>query len=713
MPEYLAPGVFVEETSYRAKTLEGVSTTTTGFVGPTRSGPVCLEPDLVTNLSEFEQVYGDGQPLVFGSSVMPNFMWHAVRAFFTEGGKRLYVSRVFLPTETSPYAPVSADQELTPVLANNLYADGHARYMPIEDVAEPTTPGSEDPDSETESPESVEPTAEPTETEGNSTSESESPSPAEPAENPPKKADPKLVIRYRHPGAAGNLRVRVSAKLGRNLLGVGSDGKGVLGALSQNDLVWIFDKSDTTAKAGGFYLAQANQAGKSWKFVPETGADKTLDQLVASPDTGEGDTVRVVTLSISLLTLDGSSEIASWHGLPVHPEHSNAGMVDSLFVKFANTPASVGDARRTPLVIAKHADITTAFAVLPLILPLADGKTLLDAITPSAEEATKNVTAFDKFQSGVSVDLILTGGHDGSRPTSTEYEGKSDPTKLYSTGLKQFEEIEDISIVAAPGITWNYSGEPQKQANATMGLLIAHAERMRYRIAVLDSAQGQTISDVRNMRAKIDSKHAALYYPWVKIVDPITRLEADFPPSGFVAGIYARNDVERGVWKAPANEVVRLATGFESNVSKAQQEVLNPEGINCFRFFEGRGNRLWGARTISSDPEWKYVNVRRYFAYLERTIEKGTQWAVFEPNGDQLWANVRRTIEDFLLNEWQSGALLGSKPEQAYFVRCDRSTMSQNDLDNGRLICQVGVAPIKPAEFVVFRVGQWTADRRG
>ena len=139
---------------------------------------------------------------------------------------------------------------------------------------------------------------------------------------------------------------------------------------------------------------------------------------------------------------------------------------------------------------------------------------------------------------------------------------------------------------------------------------------------------------------------------------------------------------------------------------------LNPEGINAFRFFEGRGFRLWGARTVSSDPEWKYVNLRRYFAYLERSIDKGTQWAVFEPNGEQLWANVRRTIEEFLLNEWQSGALLGDKPEKSYFVRCDRSTMTQNDLDNGRLICLIGVAPLRPAEFVIFRIGQWTADRK-
>jgi phage tail sheath protein FI len=235
---------------------------------------------------------------------------------------------------------------------------------------------------------------------------------------------------------------------------------------------------------------------------------------------------------------------------------------------------------------------------------------------------------------------------------------------------------------------------------------------MQYRIAVLDSIKGQSIADVRAYRAMFDSSHAAFYYPWVRIVDPNTGQENLYPPSGFVAGIYARNDIERAVYKAPANEVVTLALGFEKPINKAQQEVLNPEGINCFRFFEGRGMRLWGARTASSDPEWKYVNLRRYFAYLERSIDKGTQWAVFEPNGERLWANVRRTIEDFLLNEWQSGALLGDKPERSYFVKCDRSTMTQNDLDNGRLICLVGVAPLRPAEFVIFRIGQWTADRK-
>jgi phage tail sheath protein FI len=182
------------------------------------------------------------------------------------------------------------------------------------------------------------------------------------------------------------------------------------------------------------------------------------------------------------------------------------------------------------------------------------------------------------------------------------------------------------------------------------------------------------------------------------------------PPSGSVCGIYARTDVERGVHKAPANEVVRISAGLEFVLNNAEQEVLNPLGINCLRFFEGRGHRIWGARTATSDTEWKYINIRRYFDFLEGSIEQGTKWAVFEPNGPQLWANMRRTIEDFLLKEWRQGHLSGSKPDHAYIVKCDRSTMTQNDLDHGRLICSIGVAPYRPAEFVIFRIGQKTAD---
>jgi len=247
--------------------------------------------------------------------------------------------------------------------------------------------------------------------------------------------------------------------------------------------------------------------------------------------------------------------------------------------------------------------------------------------------------------------------------------------------------------------------------------LIRHAEGQRYRIAVVDGPPEQSMNEIRSFRGKFDSKYAALYHPWIITLDPLQRpaqgappQKLPLPPSGFVTGIYARTDITRGVHKAPANEVVLGLTNFEININKPRQDVLNPEGINALRFFPGRGNRVWGARTMSSDPEWKYVNVRRLFIYLEHSIDKATQWAVFEPNNERLWANIRRTVEDFLLVQWRNGALMGTKPEEAYFVRCDRTTMTQNDLDNGRLICLIGVAPVKPAEFVIFRIGQWTGD---
>jgi phage tail sheath protein FI len=305
---------------------------------------------------------------------------------------------------------------------------------------------------------------------------------------------------------------------------------------------------------------------------------------------------------------------------------------------------------------------------------------------------------------GAMADDVAFGGRDASL---------DDPT-ITATGLAALGDIDDIAIVALPD-----SGDmvDTDTSFATASALVGHAERLRYRIAVVDAPRQSSMNEIRNFRGRFDSKYAALYHPWIEILDPTERASQGapqkrllLPPSGFVTGIYARSDIERGVHKAPANEVVRGLTRFEVNINKGRNDVLNPEGVNCLRFFEGRGSRVWGARTMSSDPEWKYVNVRRLFVYLEHTLDKGTQWAVFEPNNERLWANVRRMVEDFLYVLWRDGALLGDKPEQAYFVRCDRTTMSQNDLDNGRMICLVGVAPVKPAEFVIFRVGQWTAD---
>ncbi|KFA94337.1 phage tail sheath family protein [Archangium violaceum] len=681
MPEYLAPGVFVEETSFRSKSIEGVSTTTTGFIGPTRYGPVELENELITSLGEFERTYGSRQQLGFGTDKHHNYMWHAVRAFFEEGGKRLYISRVFHPTEEGDQKAryTGFDTELAVVTTDKpSYKDGYAR------TRHPATPTL---------------------------------------------ASPRyLFLAARYPGASGNMRVRITLNLGQNILSYNQAGEARVGALQDRDVVFIHEVG--AEAAGDFYQANLSSSG-AWTFTPTDTAKAlkltSLNLTLPTPtEEGEGggeggggeggeeegeapprSEIHVITATVSLLpTIDSETSLV-WSELALDSKHQRAGTKDALKERFLVDPQDLSRNREIPVVIELHQLVKKEERTTGQRMDDWNGLDLLHALKDQA--ALTQLKKPDATDEERSVNVLLAGGNDGIRPTEDDYKGWDVPSTTRKTGLKQFEDLEDISIVAAPGSTFGYETGP---GPSVVSSLISHCERMRYRIAVLDSGNDQTLQQVREMRAKFDSSYAALYYPWVKVMDPVTRQPIVLPPSGFVAGIYARNDVRRAVYKAPANEVVTTALGFESILNTAQQEAINPEGINAFRFFEGRGLRLWGARTISSDPEWKYVNLRRYFAYLERSIDKGTQWAVFEPNGPQLWANVRRSIEDFLLNEWQSGALLGDRPDAAYFVKCDRSTMTQNDLDNGRLICLVGVAPLRPAEFVVIRIGQWTGDRK-
>jgi hypothetical protein len=200
-----------------------------------------------------------------------------------------------------------------------------------------------------------------------------------------------------------------------------------------------------------------------------------------------------------------------------------------------------------------------------------------------------------------------------------------------------------------------------------------------------------------------------MYHPWVKAYDGLSKRTEAFPPSGAIVGIYARTDSERGIQKAPANEIVRGAMDLTVNYGQGEQEVLNPVGINLIRAFTGRGIRVWGARTLSSNALWKYINVRRLFIYVEQSIKTNTNWVVFEPNGTVLWERVVSTITGFLSTLWRNGALAGDSTGEAFYVECGKSTMSQDDIDNGRLICNIGIAPLKPAEFVIFRITQKTA----
>ncbi|WP_405750941.1 phage tail sheath family protein [Streptomyces sp. NBC_00012] len=286
------------------------------------------------------------------------------------------------------------------------------------------------------------------------------------------------------------------------------------------------------------------------------------------------------------------------------------------------------------------------------------------------------------------------------------------------TGLGGLEAVEEVTTIAVPDLMSAYERGllDLESVIAVQQGLISHCELMGDRVAILDPPPGlspQQIRAWRTDRANFDSKYATLYYPWIRVADPSSGRAQLVPPSGHIAGVWARNDESRGVHKAPANEVVRGAVALQTQLTKGEHDLLNPIGLNCIRSFPGRGIRVWGARTLASDPAWRYLNVRRLFNYLEESILTGTQWVVFEPNDDALWARIRRTVSAFLVNEWRKGALFGLTPEEAFYVKCDRETNPPESIDAGQVICEIGVAPVRPAEFVVFRLSQLTGGTGG
>jgi Bacteriophage tail sheath protein len=292
-------------------------------------------------------------------------------------------------------------------------------------------------------------------------------------------------------------------------------------------------------------------------------------------------------------------------------------------------------------------------------------------------------------------------------PGMAEYIGDS----ADRTGFGGLEAIDEITMVAVPDLMAAYQRGAigDEAVRSVQVALIAHCEQMGDRVAIIDPPPGMNAREIRVWRqekAGYDSHYAALYYPWIKVFDPSSGRAKVVPPSGHMAGVWSRNDAERGVHKAPANEVVRGAVDLELQITRGEQDLLNPIGVNCIRAFPGRGIRVWGARTLSSDPAWRYLNIRRYFNYLEESILIGTQWVVFEPNDSMLWARIRRNVSAFLTNEWRAGALFGSQVGESFYVKCDEETNPPESVDLGRVICEIGVAPVKPAEFVIFRLAQ-------
>jgi phage tail sheath protein FI len=289
-----------------------------------------------------------------------------------------------------------------------------------------------------------------------------------------------------------------------------------------------------------------------------------------------------------------------------------------------------------------------------------------------------------------------------------DFEGDA-PTR---TGLGGLEAADDVTMLIVPDLMAAYQrgAIDLTGVQAVQTAMMQHCQRMGGRVAIIDAPPGMKPQEVQNWRVRVanyDSSFAALYYPWIKVFDPVSGKPILVPPSGHMAGIWARTDATRGVHKAPANEVVGGALDVEVQITKGEQDGLNPVGINCIRAFPGRGIRVWGARTLSSDPSWRYLNVRRLFNFVEKSIEGGTQWVVFEPNDFGLWQRVKRDVNAFLTIVWRSGALFGATPGEAFYVKCDEETNPPAARDLGQLTVEIGIAPVKPAEFVIFRISQW------
>jgi phage tail sheath protein FI len=856
MPEYLAPGVYVEETSFRSKSIEGAGTSTTGFVGTTRYGPIEGEPELMTSFGQFERIYGGLDPLRYGDDEVPNYLAHAVRNFFDNRGSRLYISRAYEPPAgetglaratipaptpeigTVDSAAIAATNTVLSALGTTLSQIQTARAAAIAILrlavdrvlasANPVVPPSQPlansyanassdlasqlntfvtglpngaartaienaltntwqaiitpVDASLQAIDTQLTTATANQTviaeayavgvttgnnenlvgvdsnltnliaagtdvtsrandittgAGNLAALTTALTTALAAINNAATAGTantrlqalvtaiapiitattgsgtaitnaaRLVTLERRlanaaaqadwlarfPGEAGNVTITVNGRLGANVLTLaGTPAVPTVRQVRNGDLVVI-------QRGGTALIHSAIRSNNAWVFQPSTASDLPLSSLNPNSD-------RVIPLSLSVeIRMPGKfAQPQTLENLTISGLANRSR--DSLSQLFAAELSNRLQAMETPVILQTRQVVRDAQLAASL-LNVTNWNPQLDANNAPLVDP-QGIPRLQALQTAI---YRLTGGSDGSQPEPIRYEGIEQDDPPSKSGLRTFEDLEEISIIAAPGYSYDWANR-RDDILAISQNLIVHCERMRYRVAVLDSPDNVPLSGVREYRSLLDTTRAAVYYPWVTVNDPISEQNLNLPPSGFMAGIYARSDTEIGVHKAPANEVVRNAIALEFLINKAQQDILNPLGINCLRFFEGRGIRAWGARTISSDPEWKYLNIRRYFAYLEASIDRSTQWAVFGPNGERLWANVRRTVESFLENEWREGRLAGTQLEEAFFVRCDRSTMTQNDIDNGRMICLIGVSPLYPAEFVIFRIGQWTADRR-
>jgi len=746
MPEYLSPGVYIEEVDTGPTPIEGVSTSTTGAIGVTVKGPSSGKPVLVTSFAEFTRVFGGFMPTPSGavfnqwsSDPVEGGRWWlfplAVKGFFDNGGQRLYVKRVFasgalasfvdfgqgLPARIRHDAPAGATRialdhligiDTTAVL-NFVRGDTGAV------VGAPLAVNSYDPTSRT-----VELGG------GGAPMDLQANRGDFVFVNNVFVANPTVTFTAAAVGAWGD---DISVEM-RPIVG------GVFGILNDPNLPDVVVTTNLTAPAAlndpsvqvtssvGFAGGRITINGDEYDVAGVgPGVINLVTPVRAVAGYANGAVVRRLRRANvgggvgDIVNVWGASQL--YVGAMVEIDNTTSKewftvlAIDGNSVQLDNTVTNVfHEGQKLRLLEAEvraeySANGATTSEVFTNLRFVDDGSISFFPTMVNTRSNLVRVTlgasfsATDIFQfpaSPTTLEAPLTNGDDALTSLTVDDFIGVDGGSGNRTGVLALEDIDEISICMAPGM-WSGS---------VRGALIQHCEILKDRFAIIDPQDGLTIEGIRTAREPLDTKYAAIYYPWLRVRDPSIRQEVAVPPSGHVAGIYARTDVERGVHKSPANEVIRGITRIDQDVTKREQDILNPVGINVLRFFPERANRVWGARTLSSDGQWRYISVRRLFIFIEESIDQGTQWVVFEPNDEPLWARVRHSVANFLTTVWRSGALQGTSADQAFFVKVDRTTMTQDDIDNGRLIILVGIAPVKPAEFVIFRIQQKTLDNQ-
>jgi phage tail sheath protein FI len=667
MPEYLSPGVYIEEQP-ALEPIEGVSTSTTGFVGMTVRGPSDGPPKLVTSFSEFTRLFGGFLP---NTPTFKEYRYlpYAVKGFFDNLGKRAYVARVLAggnAVATDAGAPLASTQRrLAQDATTGALTIKLNSTQVIDTKAKITLKQFKNGLSTSNGPLAVasynDGTGEVTlgaaltsDFSAQYTTVTITPVAAPPAS--------KFKLSADDPGAWGNnilVQIRPSSLAASP-------------RASNADLVGAFD-TVPLASTRNFYIGAIVEFNtgslKLWRKVKDIqGTSIVVDTPFATKSDVNVDAGAPAGFTVTTVVSCEFDLTASWNGI----------VEQYRFLTMDDVPTAnyYGTALQNSKLVAMTAGAVPDKGSTPLVLPSAP-----DGLT-----------------------LALQNGSDGTAaPTAAAYIGV-DNGPGNRTGIQSLADILDISIVAVPGMTGAAN-------QSVLDALITQCETLRYRFAILDPSEGATLAGIQSQRQLFDTHYAAIYYPRVKVYDPLSDSEILVPPSGHMAGIYAQTDDTRGVWKAPANVVINGIEDLEVKLTPGDQDVLNPfpKNINALRDFRdhNRGLRVYGARCATADDAWKYINVRRLFIFLEASLDQGTQWAVFEPNDQKLWGRLIQTVSAFLTTVWREGGLMGTKAEEAFFVRCGYDTMSQDDIDNGRLIMLVGIAPVFPAEFVIIRIGQW------